>query len=266
MGALNGSMGYLRFLVEGDVGDNINTLEKSLQSRRFLPLQPTQESAESAGWVPTEAPFDDERKLTRDLFIFGDLVVITYREDKWSIPRPVLKRETAKRIDKIVREEKKDPDEIGKAFIKAVEAVVLTELKQKTIPRSKLVDVVWDAPRKEARVFGRGTVATERVASLFERTFQVRVDPGSYAARAFSLDLGSRAMSVLERLSPGWLFPDAILQADLDAPRELLAPTSTDADGAAAVDAAADAIDDDALPWATTPAKPRASKAEKVEN
>ena len=35
---------------------------------------------------------------------------------------------------------------------------------------------------------------TERVASLFERTFQVKVDVGPWAARAFQLDLGSRAM------------------------------------------------------------------------
>ena len=64
--------------------------------------------------------------------------------------------------------------------------------------------------RGEARVFGRGTVVTERVASLFERTFQVRVDGGSWAAKAFELDLSSRAQGVLERLSPGWLFPDSI--------------------------------------------------------
>lgn len=210
MGALNGSLSYLRFLIDGGLGDNVTQVEKSLQSRRFVPLSPSGDVTDAAGWVPTEAPFDDERKLTRDLFLFGDLVVVTYREDKWAIPRPLLKRETQKRIEKIIKEEKKDPDDIGKAFVKAVEAAVLVEMKQKTIPRSKLVDVVWDTARKEARVFGRGSLATERVASLMERTFQVRVDVGSYAARAFSLDLGARAQGVLERLSPGWLFPDAI--------------------------------------------------------
>lgn len=223
MGALAGSLSYLRFLIDGGLGDKIDQVEKSVQSRRFLPLSPTQDSQDSAGWVPTEAPFDDERRMTRDLFVFGDLIAVTYREDKWAIPRPLLKRETQKRIEKIVKEEKKDPDDIGKAFIKAVEAAVLTELKQKTMPRSKLVDVIWDVSRKEARVFGRGTVATERVASLFERTFQVRVDVGSYAARAFALDLSGRAQGVLERLSPGWLFPDALAKADDDERRERLA-------------------------------------------
>jgi recombination associated protein RdgC len=211
VGALRGSLSYLRFFVDGEAHPSAGAhYEKSLQSRRFLPLSPTGETMESAGWVPLEAPFDDDTKLTRDLFLFGELIAVAYREDKYAIPRPLLQRETKKRLEKIVREEKKDAGELSRAFIKAVEADVLVELKRRTIPRSKLVDVVWDVARREVRVFGRGTIATERVASLFERTFQVRVELGSYAARAFAIDLGTRNQAVLERLSPGWLFPDAL--------------------------------------------------------
>lgn len=210
MGALAGSMSYLRFLVDGEVAKNPGTTyERSLQSRRFLPLSPAAEPLESAGWAPLEAPFDDELALTRDLFLFGDLIGVTYREDRYAIPRAILKREARRRVEKIVREEGKDPREMGRAFLKAVEAAALAELKAKTLPRSRLCDVLWDVPRGEVRVFGRGTLATERVASLLERTFQVKVELGSYAARAFALDLGSRAGGVLDRLSPGWLFPDA---------------------------------------------------------
>jgi len=253
VGALNGSLSYIRFLIDGDLPKNPGaTLEKSLESRRFTPLSPSQDTAESAGWVATEAPFDDGRPLTRDLFLFGDLVVVTYREDKWAVPRPLLKRETARRIQKIIDEEKKDPDSIGKAFVKAVEAAVLVELKQRTFPRSKLVDVVWDTKRREARVFGRGTIVTERVASLFERTFGPRVDVGVYAARAWSLDLGSRAQGVLERLSPGWLFPDALQNAIEDEARERLSgdddePVPAKATKAKAKEASG--ADDDAPPW-----------------
>lgn len=211
MGALAGSLSYMRFLLEGAPPNNPGAaFEKAIAARRFAPLAPSQDTSESAGWVPAEAPFDDELAVTRDLFLFGDIVVLAYREDKWAIPRPVVKREVQKRIKKIIDEEKKDPDSIGKAFVKAVEESIIVELKQKTLPRSKVIDVVWDMSRGEARVFGRGTIVTERVASLFERTFQVKVDVGPWAARAFRLELGSRAMGVLERLSPGWLFPDAI--------------------------------------------------------
>ena len=242
MGVLAGSLSYMRFLIDGEPPKNPgSTFEKAIAARRFVPLQPSQESPESAGWVAAEAPFDDELALTRDLFLFGDLVVLAYREDKWAIPRPVVKREVQKRIQKIIAEEKKSPDDIGKAFVKAVEQSIIAELKAKTLPRTKIVDVVWDMGRGEARVFGRGTVATERVASLFERTFQVKVDPGPWAARAFRLELGSRALGVLERLSPGWLFPDAKRSVDDDSDQQSPSPTAPSGDKAGS--------DDDTPPW-----------------
>lgn len=221
MGALAGSLGYLRFLVTGEPASNAGAAyERAISSRRFLPLSPAGEPLESAGWVPLEAPFDDERPVTRDLFLFGDLIAVCYREDRYAIPRALIKREARKRIDKIVREEGQHSapggansrglrPPFGRAFVKSVEAAALAELKAKTMPRSRLCDVVWDTTKRELRVFGRGLLATERVASLVERTFQVRVELASYPARAFGLDLGSRAGGVLDRLSPGWLYPDA---------------------------------------------------------
>jgi DNA recombination-dependent growth factor C len=211
MGALRGSLSYLRFLVDGEMAENPGaTYEKALEARRFMPLNPAADTMDSAGWVPLEAPFDDEMPIGRQSFLFGETIAVTYREDKYSIPRPLLQRETKKKLAQILQEEKKDPESLTKGFIKAVEQSVLVELKSKTLPRTKLVDVIWDTNKKQARVFGRGTVATERIASLFERTFQVRIELGSYAARAFELDIGSRAHGVLEKLSPGWLFPDAL--------------------------------------------------------
>src|SRR5688572_29325984 len=155
MGALNGALSYLRFLVDGEPAKNPGTTyERAIEARRFMPLAPSGDVMESAGWVPLEAPFDDEIAITRDLFLFGDLVCVTYREDKYAIPRALLQRETQKRLEKISKDEKKPRDEMGRAFIKAVEGAVLQELKSRTIPRSKLVDVVWDMSRKEIRVFG----------------------------------------------------------------------------------------------------------------
>lgn len=207
MSVLNGSQSFTRFLVDGDVAA-AGAIEKAVEARRFLPLSPTGEVSQSAGWVPLEAPFDDELAITRDVLVFGDLIAIAYREDTYRIPRALLVRETKKRLDKIAVDEKKPRDEMGRAFIKAVEQSVLVELKGKTIPRAKIVDVLWDTTRGEVRVYAMGAIATERVASIFERTFQVRIEVASYAARAFTVDLDSRAAAVLDRLMPSPLFVD----------------------------------------------------------
>lgn len=211
MSALKGSMSFLRFLVEGEPPANAGaTYEKAIEARRMLPLHPDGESNEAAGWVSFEAPYDERASLTRDAFMLGELVVVAYREDKYAIPKPVLQRALKERLRKIVEDEGKDESELSRAFIKVVEKAVLAELKHKSFPRSKVIDVVWDVHRREVRVFGRGTVATERIASLFERTFGVRLTLASYAARALTVELPPRAQDVLNKLSPGWLFPDAV--------------------------------------------------------
>jgi hypothetical protein len=212
VGALKGSASYLRFLIEGEAPKNPGKVyEEAIEARRFLPLHADAETLEQAGWVPTESPFADDVPITRDLFLFGELVAITYREDKYVVPRAILAKRTAERLAKVEAEEDDGAKKVkSRSFRRAVEAAVLVELKRQTYPRNKLVDVIWDLRRGEARVFGRGAVAKERCIALFERTFGVRAVLGAYAARAFSIDMPDRAKSVLEQLKPGPLFPDEI--------------------------------------------------------
>lgn len=212
MGAMKGSASYLRFLVEGDAAKNAGKVyEEAVEARRFLPLHADAESLEQAGWVAMESPYDDELPITRDLFLFGELVAITYREDKYVVPRAVLAKKTAERLAKVEAEEDDGAKKVkSRSFRKAVEAAVLVEMKRQTYPKTKLVDVIWDVRRKELRVFGRGAVAKERCIALFERTFGVRASLAAYAARAFTVDMPDRAKSVLEGLKPGPLFPDEI--------------------------------------------------------
>ncbi len=212
MGAMKGSASYLRFLVEGAVVKNFaKVYEEAIEARRFIPLHADAESIEQAGWVPMETPYADELPITRDAFAFGELVVVTYREDKYVIPRAVLMKKLDERLAKVAAEEEDGAKKArSRSFKKAVEAAVLVELKRQTYPRSKLVDVVWDTRKNEVRIFGRGSMAKERCVALFERTFGVRLEMAAYAARAFSLDVGDRAKSVLEQLKPGPLFPDEL--------------------------------------------------------
>lgn len=184
MSILKGTINLTRFSVDGDVESNLETMIDSIGKRRFVPLSPTSDAVSSAGWVAFEAPFDDERVIDSPAFLFGERVVLGYREDKWAIDRALLKRETAKRVAQIIADEHKDPDEIGKAFVKAVEQAVLIELKAKSRPRTKIVQIEW--LQKQLRVFARGTIATERIAALFERTFTgAHVEQDHAPTRAF---------------------------------------------------------------------------------
>lgn len=203
MGALGGSVSYLRFLVDGEPPKGMAArFERNVEARRFMPLSPDGQDMEQAGWASVTDPFDDELALTREEFLFGDLIVIAYREDKVALPRPLLKAMAKKRI----RELTDRGEEVTRQTRRTVELAVASELKRRVLPRSRVVDIVWDHPRGELRVFGRGTIATERATALFERTFEARPRLAHYGTRAFDLDLGLRAQGILEQLGPETVF------------------------------------------------------------
>lgn len=182
MSLLKGAVTYSRFFVDGIGPDAVNTA--SLKQRAFLPLDVAADAVESAGWVLFDKPHESTRdELTAEAVSFGDRIVLAYREDKWQIPKPLIKRETAKRIAKIIAEGKPE-EEIGKAFVKAVSAAVEKELRQTHRPKTKIVEVEWTPGAGVVRIFAKGAIAEERIAGLFERTFGVRVTHAHPAARA----------------------------------------------------------------------------------
>lgn len=217
MGALVGNASYLRFFVDGEpparMGD---VFEQAVEARRFTPLTDKSEENESAGWVPIEDPFDDELPITRERFIFGDLLALAYREDKYALPRPIVKRRVRVKLDELANKGEK----ITKVKRKQVELAVVAELKRRLLPRPRVIDVVWDTRKRELRIFGKGPMATERALACFERTFAVRAVHATWAGRAFQLDLSLRARSILEQLQPELLFDDIVLVAAEEDERE----------------------------------------------
>jgi hypothetical protein len=207
VGALSGTASYLRFPVDGEPPRSAaDVFEQAIEARRFAPLTASSGEQESAGWVPIEDPYDDELPITRDRFYIGDLVALAYREDKWSLPRPIVKQLTKRRIEELIEKGEKMP----RTKRKQVELAVIAELRKKSLPRPRVMDVVWDTTQRQLRIFGRGPMATERCVALFERTFAVRVGSPHWASQAFALDLSMRARSVLEQLSPEHIFDDAL--------------------------------------------------------
>lgn len=207
LGAIGGTASYLRFSVEGEPPPRAaDVFEQAIEARRFSPLNANSGENESIGWVPIEDPYDDELPITRDRFYFSDLVALAYREDGWSLPRPIIKQHVKRKVEAILAKGEK----VGRPLKKTIELAVIAELRARSIPRPRVVDVVWDTSRHQVRIFGRGPMAAERCVALIERTFAVRLGSPHWASQAFDLDLSMRARDVLEKLSPELLFDDRL--------------------------------------------------------
>lgn len=206
MGAFKGSCSYLRYMVEGTLPDNYPSLfADSISLRRFVPISSESEALESVGFAPIESPLDTDAHITSDLFLFGHSLGIAYREDKISIPKNVLKQELATRKAEL----EANGEEVKKSTLKRLEKEIILELKQRTMPKTRIAEIVWDLRKNEVRLFGRGTFAKERAVALFELTFSVRLQQAVYAARAIGMSLSAQERSALINLKPNPVFFDA---------------------------------------------------------
>ncbi len=204
MGVLHGSMSYLRFAVIGTVPSNyVEQYESTMEMRRFIPLHPEAEDIDSAGWVPAQKPFADDEPITNAHFLFGERMVFAFREDVMSYPKPMLRDLVAQRLDQY--REKTGAEPHGEIRHKA-ELAVRAELRRKILPRSKVVDVLWDHSRAELRFFSRGKGVVERFTKLFEQTFSMQLREKTFADLAISAELSLREKGMLEGLRPHEIF------------------------------------------------------------
>lgn len=196
MAILSGSMTYLRFAVLGTPPNNlIENFERAISIRRFVPLHPEGQDEESAGWVSIQRPYLDEEPVLNDQFLFQERIVLGYREDKISLPKAMLRDLIEQRVLEFPDTNRQE-----------IEAAVMSELRRRVLPKSKVVDVLWDLSRCELRLFARGQGLVERFEKLFEQTFQMRIKQLTYPEMALSSQLSLRSKGLLENLNEAVIF------------------------------------------------------------
>ena len=204
MGILSGSLTYLRFRVEGTAPPNFTEIfEEALGVRRFIPLHPEGEDNESFGFVPLQKPYADDEPILNDQFLFGDCIALGYREDSISFPKAMMRDLVQKRLSE--RQEKNQSDR-GAVAKQAVQAAIMSEMRRRILPKSKVVDCFWDLSRNEVRLFARGKGISERFVALFEQTFQVKLRLKTFADAAILSNLSLMDKGVLETLKPQEIF------------------------------------------------------------
>lgn len=204
-----GQMSYLRYQVVGEVKSPfLETLETALSFRRFTALKPEGEDVETAGWVPVQRPFGDDIPLTNDLFLFGERVVLGYREDQFAYPKQLLKDLVQERVDKHREKYGERPSAQTKH---AIQLAVRSELRFKMLPKSRVVEVLWDMDRREVRFFARGKGLSDRFADFFQETFEVGLTPMGFSQWALNEDLSLRSRGHLETMRPIEIFPKRIV-------------------------------------------------------
>jgi len=185
MGALEGSLSFKTYYVEGEPPNDFHAdYLNRIQRRFFQPLSPVGDEERSMGWVPVQDPLAANAQR-QDVF-FNQYILLALRIDKWSIPsawlKAIMRQALAERFpDKNVKISKRAKEE--------VRLQVVTDIKHKILPSMKTVDLVWNISERRLRFWSTSNALCEEFAEFFEETFGLRLTPDSPYMMAKNLGL-----------------------------------------------------------------------------
>jgi hypothetical protein len=204
MGIFNGTMSYSRFKVQGNLPTSyLSIYESAIILRRFIALKPDGIDNESYGFVSVQKPYDDQLQINNGHFLFDDKIALAFRHDIFTLPKSLFKSLVEQKISDHIKKTAQSPNNNLK---RVFEATVKNELKQKILPKTKIIEFIWDINKKELRIFGRGKSTLEKFISLFEQTFQMKLILLNFSKIALETELNISKQSALEILKPYSIF------------------------------------------------------------
>lgn len=182
MSVLKGAMAYQRFSVAGENFSAEQIIEK-LRLFKFRPLHEKGEDKESVGWSSYLSEYDHEKNLEVRDFLYGEKIILAMRIDTISLPSQYLKARVKKSLAEYQREYNKKPDRTVK---KEIEAAEIQALRERVLPKTKIIEAVWCQKAQELKVLSRGSIV-ERFTELFQETFLIRPSLRDYAHETYWL-------------------------------------------------------------------------------
>ncbi len=216
MGALEGSLTFKTFYVEGEPPDDFHQDYLNRLNRHFFePLSPVGEEERTVGWVPAQDPIATE--FTRDQVFYNQYIVFAMRIDKWSLPsawvKAMMRKAIAERLPELEAEEAKKQTEEGKLRPKAklskaeknkIKLEVTTDLKHKILPTMKTIDVVWNISERKLRLWTTSSAVCEEFAEMFEDTFGLTLNMDNPFLMAKHLGLSEKQLEAMVDAEP-WI-------------------------------------------------------------
>lgn len=221
MGALEGSLSFKTFYVEGEPPNDFQReyLEK-LQKHFFVPLSPIGEDERSIGWVSVQDPIAEA--FSHDQVFFNQYIVFALRIDKWALPSAWVKALTKKAIAERMPELSKEEAELQKAEGKMrpraklskneknkIKLEITTHIKQNMLTSMKIVDVCWNIAEGKLRFWSLSSALCDEFAELFKETFGLEIHLDSPFLMAKELGLTEKQLDAMVEADPWYPTFDA---------------------------------------------------------
>lgn len=203
MGALSGSITLRRYRVLGAVPKEwIVKYRDGIRAHALVPIDPAGSEEKSIGWCSMlDATQIDGERVSSEAMQQGRLLlslrVDTLKPDKAQLK--VLLKQRQKEIEA----ERKEPMSAG--ALRDLKAILSAELRQKTPPKTRTVDMVWELDASRLYFYSHSKGMNEAFLTLFAQTFNMPLDlegPSAWARDAAEADPSAEMPELLSMAKP----------------------------------------------------------------
>lgn len=199
MGAFQGNLTYKLFFVQGELPEDWKTLFlNNIRKLEFQPLWADSDEDETLGWVNIERPLQTDFHL--DNVVFNDFINLGFRKDRWSIPSDLLKAHLEEaEAEYMAQNDKKHLSRFERDDLKKR---VKKRLKERSIPKMKVIDMSWEIAQKRVRFWSQSTAVCELFQEFFEETFELKLLPANPYIHGLQFDLDEDELQSLATVEP----------------------------------------------------------------
>jgi len=205
LGALSGGTTVKRLVADGPPVDGFRTrYVEALEAYAFRPLTVESEEDRATGWATVAHPLDT--RFDADKVLFNEYLCVTYRVDTVRVPSSTLKLYQREAELQWLAENHRESMPRNQRKILFEE--VRRELRGKTLPTIKAIDLVWNTVSGQVWVWTQNGKLIEEIDELFQKTFDrglLPSDPFSVGERG----LDPALVPALEQVEPAFLIYEA---------------------------------------------------------
>jgi hypothetical protein len=168
MGAFSGNLTYKQYYVTDSLPEDWKTsFQQSIEGNTFRPLTAESESERAFGWCSPHFPLD--LVLDSGVYLYNEYITLSVRIDSWSVPASTLRIYAEAEARRVMSDQNRTT--ISRYERSEIRERVKMDLRRKTLPSIKTVDMVWNWQDGRVRFFSSSQRLNLEFMDLFEATF-----------------------------------------------------------------------------------------------
>lgn len=170
----SGALSVRRFRLEEPPPESLSrTATMAIRRHAYKPIQPERGERESFGWVNPRRLLDNT--YTWDDIVDGNLVFLAVRKDKKTFNKTLFKARRDDMIETLCKQ--KGIERITRQHRLAIEEELTVTMLKEVTPTTAFTELVWDTNTDEVLMGATSRTLCERIADLFQSTFDRRLLP-----------------------------------------------------------------------------------------